>query len=115
MSKWNAAITLENACNNTNNNHNENSVSEKVDIQTQLARITESKSEAYKASAKALAERHEKDQEERKAVKAAILAQYGNVDEEESEGSDEENGGKEDGLTLMRNENKQESSKYSRN
>jgi len=107
LSKWNAAITLENACNNTNNNHNENSVSEKVDIQTQLARITESKSEAYKASAKALAERHEKDQEERKAVKAAILAQYGNVDEEESEGSDEENGGKEDELTLMRNENKE--------
>ena len=61
LSKWNAAITLENACNNTNNNHNENSVSEKVDIQTQLARITESKSEAYRASTKAAAERHEKD------------------------------------------------------
>jgi len=106
--KWNAAVSLENACNNTNNNFDkQNGASEKVDIQTQLARITESKSEAYRASTKAAAERHEKDQEERKAVKAAILAQYGNVNEEESDESDGENGGKEDELTLMRNENKE--------
>lgn len=106
--KWNAAVNLENTSNNTNNNHNkQNGVNDKVDIQTQLARITESKSEAYRASTKAAAERHEKDQEERKAVKAAILAQYGNVDDEASESSDEENGGKEDELSLMRNENKE--------
>ena len=83
--------------------------SEKVDIQTQLARITESRSEAYQASAKAAAERQNAtDEQERKAVKAAILAQYQNVVEEESENSDEGNdNGKENELTAMRNENKE--------
>merc|ERR1712223_1959997 len=101
--KWNTAVSLENACNNTNNNFDkQNGASEKVDIQTQLARITESKSEAYRASTKAAAERHEVDQGERKAVKAAILAQYENVGDEASENSGEEDDGKEDELTLMR-------------
>ena len=108
LTKWNIAVSLENAENKNVNGHGgQNGETEKVDIQTQLARITESKSEAYRASTKAAAERHQMDQEERKAVKAAILAQYENVGDEESEKSDEENDGKEDELSAMRNENKE--------
>ena len=108
--KWNKAISLENS--RTFDINGEGAVggaSEKVDIQTQLARITESRSEAYQASTKAAAERQNAtDEQERKAVKAAILAQYQNVVEEESENSDEGNdNGKENELTAMRNENKE--------
>lgn len=106
--KWNTAVRLENAENKAvNNNGGHNGANEKVDIQTQLARITESKTEAYTASTKAAAERHEADQEERKAVKAAILAQYENVGDEVSENSGEEDDDKEDELSVMRNENKE--------
>merc|ERR1711981_1159775 len=105
--KWSTAVRLENANIGINGHVGQNGETEKVDIQTQLARITESKSEAYRASTKAAAERHQMDKEERKAVKAAILAQYENVGDEESEKSDEENDGKEDELSAMRNENKE--------
>ena len=107
--KWNKAISLGSAESIEINGHGAvGGASEKVDLQTQLAKITESRSQAYKASNKAAAQRHnEKDEEERKAVKAAILAQYQNQGEEVSEDSDEENQGKEDELTTMRNENKE--------
>ena len=106
--KWNRAVGLENdGATKVNDNGTDNRSNSKVDIQTQLAQITESKTEAYQASAKASAERHQKDEEERKAVKAAILAQYGNVREEESDNSGEEDEGKEDDLSVMRNENKE--------
>lgn len=105
--KWSTAVSLENAKIGVNGHIQQNGENEKVDIQTQLARITESKSEVYRASTKAAAERHQIDQEERKAVKAAILAQYENVGDEGSENSDEENDAKEDELSVMRNENKE--------
>ena len=97
--KWSTAVHLENATIGINGHRQQNGENDKVDIQTQLARITESKSEAYRASTKAAAERYQIDEEERKAVKAAILAQYENVGDEVSENSDEENDGKEDELT----------------
>ena len=101
--KWNRAVGLENdGATKVNDNGTDNRLNSKVDIQTQLAQITESKTEAYQASAKASAERHQKDEEERKAVKAAILAQYGNVREDESD-----NSGEEDEMSVMRNENKE--------
>jgi len=106
--KWNRAVGLENdGATKVNDNGTDNRSNSKVDIQTQLAQITESKTEAYQASAKASAERHQKDEEERKAVKAAILAQYGNVREEESDNSGEEDEGKDDEMSVMRNENKE--------
>merc|ERR1712098_427326 len=79
--KWNKAISLESAEGiEINGNGAVGGANEKVDLQTQLAKITESRSEAYKASTKATAERqNERDEEERKAVKAAILAQYQNL------------------------------------
>jgi len=105
--KWSKAISLESSEINKANGHGGNDrANEKIDIQTQLARITESKTEAYTASAKAASERHAKDEDERKAVKAAILAQYQNVGEEVSEESDQDDGN-EDELTVMRNENKE--------
>lgn len=105
--KWNKALSLENAeIKGVNGHGGNNGANEKVDIQTQLARITESKTEAYTASAKAASERHAKDEDKRKAVKAAILAQYQNVGEEVSEDSDEDDDN-EDDLSAMRNENKE--------
>lgn len=107
--KWNKATSLEISEGiQINGDGAAGGANEKVDLQTQLAKITESRSEAYKASTKAAAERqNERDEEERKAVKAAILAQYQNQGEEVSEDSDEDNKGKEDELSAMRNENKE--------
>lgn len=106
--KWNKAMSLENAGGVTINGHAAiRGANEKVDIQTQLARITESRSEAYKASAKAAAERqNESEEKDRKAVKAAILAQYQDVDEESEPDEEESDKCKENDLTMMKNENK---------
>merc|ERR1712141_227081 len=106
LKKWSTALSMEtNSTLAKSIKGSNDDIEAKSDFQSQLARITESNTEAYNASKKSTIE-NSKDDNDRKAVKAAILAQYENVCEEDAIESDEEEDNQ-DELSSMRILNKE--------
>jgi len=79
------------------------------DIKTQLANITEKKTEAYAATKASAAKVNQSELEARQAVKAAIMSKYENgeveVTDDESDDEDGDGGHDDSDLGLLRNTN----------